>query len=389
MVNRLTPISPRLPAVTPLRPAEVGTLRRAGVGRGGARRQSGIFDGLPPKKRARRPEEVAAFAAAFRGRAVDPGVGAWASRAIDIVGTGGDHAGGFNISSVVVLVLASAGVVVMKHGNRGITSRCGSADLLAAFGVDLGGFARSASARRWSSWAMFSFSRRRTIRASGTSRRSARRWRRAASGRSSTSSVRSSTRRGPRTSCSASTPEPWVPDWPGRWKPWALKPGLVVHGVLGPGKGIDELTTATVNHVQGVGRLRGMAGEWRAGDVGLAPRPFSDLVGGDPAGQFGADRGAARRPGAGRPGGHDCPQRGRGDVDLRPDRLCGGGNRAGPRPAFGGAVKRARSPRLANFTGPSHEPPLFWNRWGEGPLRRAGDQRGVRRAGSVRPRAAG
>ena len=83
------------------------------------------------------PAEVAAFATAFRQRAVDPGVGEWSARAIDIVGTGGDHSGGFNISSVVTLVLASAGVPVMKHGNRGITSKCGSADLLAALGFDL------------------------------------------------------------------------------------------------------------------------------------------------------------------------------------------------------------------------------------------------------------
>ena len=81
--------------------------------------------------------EVAAFARVFRDRAVDPGVAAWSERAVDIVGTGGDHAGGFNISSLVVLVLASAGVPVMKHGNRGITSKCGSADLLAGLGVDL------------------------------------------------------------------------------------------------------------------------------------------------------------------------------------------------------------------------------------------------------------
>ncbi|MEO6245450.1 MAG: anthranilate phosphoribosyltransferase, partial [Opitutaceae bacterium] len=83
------------------------------------------------------PAELAAFATAFRSRAINPGVEAWAPKAIDIVGTGGDHAGGFNISSLVVLVLASAGVVVMKHGNRGITSKCGSADLLAALGVNL------------------------------------------------------------------------------------------------------------------------------------------------------------------------------------------------------------------------------------------------------------
>ncbi|MFM9080956.1 MAG: anthranilate phosphoribosyltransferase, partial [Opitutaceae bacterium] len=83
------------------------------------------------------PAEVAAFAAAFRARAVDPGVGEWSARGIDIVGTGGDHSGGFNISSVVTLVLACAGVPVMKHGNSGITSKCGSADLLAALGVNL------------------------------------------------------------------------------------------------------------------------------------------------------------------------------------------------------------------------------------------------------------
>ena len=81
--------------------------------------------------------ELAAFAAAFRARAINPRVESWAGRAIDIVGTGGDHAGGFNISSLVTLVLASGGVIVMKHGNRGITSKCGSADLLAGLGVNL------------------------------------------------------------------------------------------------------------------------------------------------------------------------------------------------------------------------------------------------------------
>jgi len=83
------------------------------------------------------PAEIAGFARAFRALAVNPGVESIAPRAIDIVGTGGDHAGGFNISSMVVLVLASAGVPVMKHGNRGITSLCGSADLLAGLGVEL------------------------------------------------------------------------------------------------------------------------------------------------------------------------------------------------------------------------------------------------------------
>ena len=82
-------------------------------------------------------DEVANFARAFRNRALDPGVQAWSEQAIDVVGTGGDHSGGFNISSMVVLTLAAAGVPAMKHGNRGITSKCGSADLLTGLGVDL------------------------------------------------------------------------------------------------------------------------------------------------------------------------------------------------------------------------------------------------------------
>ncbi len=83
-------------------------------------------------------EDIAAAASVMREHSVKlPLSDALREKAIDVVGTGGDKSGSFNISTTVSLLLASLGCVVAKHGNRSITSRSGSADVLEALGINL------------------------------------------------------------------------------------------------------------------------------------------------------------------------------------------------------------------------------------------------------------
>ena len=84
--------------------------------------------------RAETKDEIAGCAAAMREHAkkVETGM-----EVMEIVGTGGDNAGSFNISTTSALVAAAGGVKIAKHGNRAASSQCGTADCLEALGVNI------------------------------------------------------------------------------------------------------------------------------------------------------------------------------------------------------------------------------------------------------------
>ncbi len=82
-------------------------------------------------------DELRGLAMAMRDSAVKVEHGITGEPVLDTCGTGGDAQGTVNVSTIVTFVVAGAGVKVAKHGNRSVSSRCGSADLLEALGVKI------------------------------------------------------------------------------------------------------------------------------------------------------------------------------------------------------------------------------------------------------------
>jgi anthranilate phosphoribosyltransferase len=102
-------------------------------GRATAAQIGGLLTGLRMKGEA--VDEITGFVAAMREKVMP--VPVRTADIVDTCGTGGDNKGTFNISTVAALVAAGAGCKVAKHGNRSVSSRCGSADLLEQLGVNI------------------------------------------------------------------------------------------------------------------------------------------------------------------------------------------------------------------------------------------------------------
>jgi anthranilate phosphoribosyltransferase len=94
---------------------------------------AGLLVGLTIK--GERPTELVGFAQTMRANAV--AIAAPNGAVFDTCGTGGDRSGTFNISTASAIVLAACGMRIAKHGNRSVSSQCGSADVLEALGVNI------------------------------------------------------------------------------------------------------------------------------------------------------------------------------------------------------------------------------------------------------------
>jgi anthranilate phosphoribosyltransferase len=230
------------------------------------------------------PVEVAAFAAVFRSLATDPGLGAVSQQAVDIVGTGGDGSSSFNISTTAALLVAASGVPVIKHGNRSITSKCGSADFLEALGVDLSADAQTQRTCLAATHFCFLFAPHYhpAFRVIGPVRKQL-----AAEGYKTIFNLLGPlvNPARPAHTLMGVYDKRWVSPLADAFEQLQAQGALVVHCTLDDekqGSGcMDELSTSGSNTVAGSGRHRDVQGSWTPADFGLSPAPFNDLRGGD------------------------------------------------------------------------------------------------------------
>lgn len=224
-------------------------------------------------------EEVAAFASAFRQMAINPRVEAWADRAIDVCGTGGDGSSTFNISTAVSFIVAAAGVPVFKHGNRSITSTCGSADLLEGLGFRLD--LSHEQLRQCLEELDFCFFFAPAFHPAFKEIMPVRKAMAAAGQRSIFNLLGPLINPGrPAHQLLGVFAPHWVEPLAEALGALELAAGLVVHGYPEEGRALDELSCAGSNQFSGFGKLSKYSGALSANDVGLPPCDLADLVGG-------------------------------------------------------------------------------------------------------------
>jgi len=226
------------------------------------------------------PVEVAAFASVFRELARDPELGELAEHAFDFAGTGGDKSGTANLSTMASMLVASMGVPVVKHGNRSITSKCGSADLMGALGFPLE--ADNAKLRECLERFHFTFLFAPRFHPA---------WKHVAEVRQSLAA------KGHRTIFNilgplinpARTPyqvmgvyaKHWVGPLAGALGSLGVRRGLLANGEPFEGGTLDELSCAGTTFVAGAGGLDGLSEPWLPEKFGLSRCPLEDLKGGD------------------------------------------------------------------------------------------------------------
>lgn len=222
--------------------------------------------------------EVAAFARVYRSLALDSGLSVYADSAIDIVGTGGTGCQGYNISSVSAMIVAASGIKVLKHGNRAITSKSGSADFLSHLGLPLSSdiHVLQESITDLNFCFFFAPAFHPAFKHIMPVRKLL-----AEEGRRSIFNIL-----GPLINPAKPTKQ-LLGVFDSRWvKPLAdaltelgMQRGLSVNSSGGDMRS-DELTTCGVNRVSGIGELSGIDTEWNAEDFGLDQSDWDDVKGG-------------------------------------------------------------------------------------------------------------
>lgn len=226
--------------------------------------------------------EVTAFARVYRDLSRDPEMGDIVDRAVDIVGTGGNGGGGYNISSAAAITVAACGVPVLKHGSRAVTSESGAADFLGLLGLPVQEDPESLrrSVERLNFCFIFAPAFHPAFKEIMPARKAL-----AAEKKRTIFNILGPliNPARPRFQLLGVFAPDWVRPMAESLTKLGLENGLAVCSTLDDGRRMDEFTTAGTNTVAGVGASSEIDAEWLASDFDLKSAHPAELRGGDPS----------------------------------------------------------------------------------------------------------